>query len=180
MVGPMTMTKVPKTRADSKYNDQPGTGRTGMYRIPPNNYDFYTEDEKCVRRLRLRPASRATRPRTSSPRRASRASAAASAAHDARAIVASRRRVAAASPRARRRERRASSTSSPRRVDVGFFFSSHSRSRRRRRLHPSPGTSPSARRAAGSCPSGNRSTNRPRSKRTLAASTRSVGSIWTR
>jgi hypothetical protein len=69
MVGPMTMTKVPKTRADSKYNDQPGTGRTGMYRIPPNNYDFYTEDEKCVRR---RP-SRATRPRTSSARRASRA-----------------------------------------------------------------------------------------------------------
>ena len=26
-----------------------GTGRTGMFAIPPNNYDFYTEEEKYVR-----------------------------------------------------------------------------------------------------------------------------------
>ena len=46
----MTMTEVPRTEAYSKYNDAPGTGRTGMYAIPPNNYDFYTEEEKCVPR----------------------------------------------------------------------------------------------------------------------------------
>lgn len=30
----------------SAYNNEPGTGRTGYWEIPPNNYDFYTEDEK--------------------------------------------------------------------------------------------------------------------------------------
>ncbi|GLC42997.1 hypothetical protein PLESTM_001411000 [Pleodorina starrii] len=30
----------------SKYNPTPGTGRTGFLRVPPNNYPFYTEDEK--------------------------------------------------------------------------------------------------------------------------------------
>ena len=37
---------LPKYRAFSKYNNAPGTGKTGSYNIPPNNYDFYTEDEK--------------------------------------------------------------------------------------------------------------------------------------
>ena len=35
-------------RAFSKYNDKPGTGKTGYFDIPPNNYPFYMEDEKCV------------------------------------------------------------------------------------------------------------------------------------
>lgn len=30
----------------SKYNNEPGSGRTGYWEIPPNNYDFYSEDEK--------------------------------------------------------------------------------------------------------------------------------------
>lgn len=25
-----------------------GTGRTGMYRVPPNNYPFYSEEERYV------------------------------------------------------------------------------------------------------------------------------------
>lgn len=28
------------------FMQQPGTGRTGMFNIPPNNYPFYSEDEK--------------------------------------------------------------------------------------------------------------------------------------
>ena len=32
--------------AYSKYNDKPGTGRTGYWQIPPNNYDFFEEEEK--------------------------------------------------------------------------------------------------------------------------------------
>jgi hypothetical protein len=32
--------------AVSAYNNEPGTGRTGYWEIPPNNYDFYTEEEK--------------------------------------------------------------------------------------------------------------------------------------
>jgi len=32
--------------AYSAYNNDPGTGRTGYWEIPPNNYDFYTEEEK--------------------------------------------------------------------------------------------------------------------------------------
>ena len=42
----MTMVDVPKYKAYSKYNNAPGTGRTGLYGVPPNNYDFYTEEEK--------------------------------------------------------------------------------------------------------------------------------------
>lgn len=30
----------------SEYNPTPGTGRTGYMTIPPNNYPFYTEEEK--------------------------------------------------------------------------------------------------------------------------------------
>ena len=30
----------------SKYNNDPGSGRTGYWEVPPNNYDFYTEEEK--------------------------------------------------------------------------------------------------------------------------------------
>ena len=33
-------------RAFSKYNDKPGTGKTGYFDIPPNNYPFYMEEEK--------------------------------------------------------------------------------------------------------------------------------------
>ena len=32
--------------AVSKYNNDPGSGRTGYWEIPPNNYDFYSEEEK--------------------------------------------------------------------------------------------------------------------------------------
>ena len=32
--------------AVSKYNNEPGSGRTGYWDIPPNNYDFYSEEEK--------------------------------------------------------------------------------------------------------------------------------------
>ena len=32
--------------AVSVYNNDPGSGRTGYWEIPPNNYDFYCEDEK--------------------------------------------------------------------------------------------------------------------------------------
>ncbi len=32
--------------AVSKYNNDPGSGRTGYWEVPPNNYDFYTEEEK--------------------------------------------------------------------------------------------------------------------------------------
>eukprot|EP00959_Pyramimonas_sp_CCMP1952_P230234 4813492-Pyramimonas_sp.AAC.4 len=32
--------------AVSVYNNNPGSGRTGYWEIPPNNYNFYTEDEK--------------------------------------------------------------------------------------------------------------------------------------
>jgi hypothetical protein len=32
--------------AVSKYNNEPGSGRTGYWDIPPNNYDFYSEAEK--------------------------------------------------------------------------------------------------------------------------------------
>lgn len=28
------------------YNNEPGSGRTGFFEIPPNNYDWYSEDEK--------------------------------------------------------------------------------------------------------------------------------------
>ena len=35
-----------RPKAYSVYNDQPGTGKTGMYEIPPNNYPFYSEEEK--------------------------------------------------------------------------------------------------------------------------------------
>jgi hypothetical protein len=35
--------------ADARLSRAPtGTGRTGMFAIPPNNYDFYTEEEKYV------------------------------------------------------------------------------------------------------------------------------------
>ena len=67
----MTMTEVPRTEAYSKYNDAPGTGRTGMYAIPPNNYDFYTEEEKCVPRRTKSPICEPTAPRPT-PRRAAR------------------------------------------------------------------------------------------------------------
>ncbi|GAX79487.1 hypothetical protein CEUSTIGMA_g6928.t1 [Chlamydomonas eustigma] len=30
----------------SKYNPTPGTGRTGMFYVPPNNYPFYSEEER--------------------------------------------------------------------------------------------------------------------------------------
>ena len=32
--------------AVSKYNNEPGSGRTGYWNIPPNAYDFYTEEER--------------------------------------------------------------------------------------------------------------------------------------
>jgi hypothetical protein len=32
--------------AVSAYNNEPGSGRTGYWDIPPNNYDFYAEAEK--------------------------------------------------------------------------------------------------------------------------------------
>ena len=32
--------------AVSKYNNDPGSGRTGYWEVPPNNYDFYSEAEK--------------------------------------------------------------------------------------------------------------------------------------
>ena len=32
--------------AVSAYNNEPGSGRTGYWDIPPNNYDFYCEAEK--------------------------------------------------------------------------------------------------------------------------------------
>ncbi|GAB4820460.1 hypothetical protein N2152v2_007506 [Parachlorella kessleri] len=32
----------------SKYNPKPGTGRTGYMPVPPNNYPFYSEEEKYV------------------------------------------------------------------------------------------------------------------------------------
>lgn len=32
--------------ATSKYNNDPGSGRTGYWEVPPNNYDFYSEEEK--------------------------------------------------------------------------------------------------------------------------------------
>jgi hypothetical protein len=32
--------------AVSKYNNDPGSGRTGYWEVPPNNYDFYSEEEK--------------------------------------------------------------------------------------------------------------------------------------
>jgi|SaaInlV_125m_DNA_1040241.scaffolds.fasta_scaffold08795_2 hypothetical protein len=68
----MNMVRSTKYSAESPYNDSPGTspaprapprrtepltpasraptgtGRTGMFAIPPNNYDFYTEEEKYV------------------------------------------------------------------------------------------------------------------------------------
>lgn len=28
------------------YNNEPGSGRTGFHEIPPNNYEWYSEDEK--------------------------------------------------------------------------------------------------------------------------------------
>ncbi|KAK2079390.1 hypothetical protein QBZ16_003081 [Prototheca wickerhamii] len=36
------------TDAVTKYNPTPGTGRTGYVSVPPNNYPFYSEDEKYV------------------------------------------------------------------------------------------------------------------------------------
>ena len=35
-----------RPKAYSVYNDQPGTGKTGMYEIAPNNFPFYGEEEK--------------------------------------------------------------------------------------------------------------------------------------
>merc|ERR1712144_30339 len=35
-----------KTDAVTQYNPTPGTGRTGYMTIPPNNYPFYSEEEK--------------------------------------------------------------------------------------------------------------------------------------
>lgn len=32
--------------AVNAYNNEPGSGRTGFFEIPPNNYDWYSEDEK--------------------------------------------------------------------------------------------------------------------------------------
>ena len=32
--------------AVSAYNNDPGSGRTGFWEIPPNNYDFFAEHEK--------------------------------------------------------------------------------------------------------------------------------------
>jgi hypothetical protein len=32
--------------AVSPYNSEPGSGRTGYWEVPPNNYDFYSEAEK--------------------------------------------------------------------------------------------------------------------------------------
>lgn len=32
--------------AVSKYNNEPGSGRTGYWNIPPNAYDFYSEEER--------------------------------------------------------------------------------------------------------------------------------------
>eukprot|EP00798_Chlamydomonas_sp_ICE-L_P002037 gene2037-18213_t len=32
----------------SKFNPTPGTGRTGMTRVPPNNYPFYNKDEQYM------------------------------------------------------------------------------------------------------------------------------------
>ncbi|GMH32680.1 hypothetical protein BSKO_00514 [Bryopsis sp. KO-2023] len=34
--------------AYSKYNPTPGTGSTGFFRVAPNNYPFYNDDEKYV------------------------------------------------------------------------------------------------------------------------------------
>jgi len=42
----MEALELPKYRAFSKYNNAPGTGKTAGYNIPPNNYDFYSEEEK--------------------------------------------------------------------------------------------------------------------------------------
>ncbi|KAL6775802.1 hypothetical protein ACKKBG_A18550 [Auxenochlorella protothecoides x Auxenochlorella symbiontica] len=36
------------TDAVTKHNPTPGTGRTGYMAVPPNNYPFYSEDEKYV------------------------------------------------------------------------------------------------------------------------------------
>ena len=35
-----------RPKAYSVCNDQPGTGKTGMYEIAPNNFPFYGEEEK--------------------------------------------------------------------------------------------------------------------------------------
>ena len=44
------LARVPERTADARLSRAPtGTGRTGMFAIPPNNYDFYTEEEKYVR-----------------------------------------------------------------------------------------------------------------------------------
>ena len=45
------LARVPRNgTADARLSRAPtGTGRTGMFAIPPNNYDFYTEEEKYVR-----------------------------------------------------------------------------------------------------------------------------------
>jgi len=32
--------------AFNAYNNDPGSGRTGYWEIPPNNYDFYSDEEK--------------------------------------------------------------------------------------------------------------------------------------
>jgi len=40
-----------KHAAFSPYNNDPGTGRTGYWEIPPNNYDFYSEEEKYKPRV---------------------------------------------------------------------------------------------------------------------------------
>ena len=66
----MTMTEVPRTEAYSKYNDAPAAVH-GMYAIPPNNYDFYTEEEKCVPRRTTSPICEPPAPRPT-PRRAAR------------------------------------------------------------------------------------------------------------
>ena len=34
--------------AATKYNPTPGTGRTGFMNVPPNNYPFYSDEEKYV------------------------------------------------------------------------------------------------------------------------------------
>jgi len=44
----MSFQRIPVGAAFSKYNNDPGSGRTGYWDIPPNNYDFYTEEEKYV------------------------------------------------------------------------------------------------------------------------------------
>ena len=36
------------TDAVTKYNPTPGTGRTGFMNVPPNNYPFYSDEEKYI------------------------------------------------------------------------------------------------------------------------------------